>query len=258
MNALKTILRAAGLRPKKLLNYFSQLPGFYGERRRFLQMEGAESLQMGQAWPILDEKAEASGNLGGYFLQDLTVASWIHQEAPVRHVDVGSRLDGFVGHLAVFREVDVLDIRAASTEVRNVNFIQLDLMRDLPPSFAECTDSLSCLHTLEHFGLGRYGDSLNPLGHLVGLEQLKRMVKSGGTLYLSVPLGRERIEFNAHRIFSPETLLGWFPDGWKIMRSATISDEERLCTSNGSNEKELLLAAGGCEQGIGIIAVRKA
>lgn len=64
-------------------------------------------------------------------------------------------------------------------------------------------DSLSCLHALEHFGLGRYGDCIDFEGHLTGLRSITRVLKDCGTLYLSCPIGKEqRIEFNAHRVFS--------------------------------------------------------
>lgn len=257
MKTLKAILRASGMHPGKLLRNLRLLPGYFSDKRRFLGMEGADTLPQGENWPILDEKDEASGNLGGYFLQDLTVASWIHEVNPVRHLDVGSRIDGFVGNLAVFREVEVLDIRPSLAEVRNIRFLQLDITRPIPTELRSCTDSLSCLHTLEHFGLGRYGDTIDPLGHLSGLEQLKSILSPGGTLYLSVPAGRERLEFNAHRIFSPETVLSWFGEDWEILRSATISDGARLSVSGKPGAREHLLGAASFDQGIAIIAIRK-
>ena len=182
----------------------------------------------GREMPMLMEWDEASGGLGGYFFQDLTVARWVHEDNPSRHVDVGSRIDGFIGHLAVFREVEVIDIRPQPRQVHNVRFHQLDLMQLLPETWIESTDSLSCLHTIEHFGLGRYGDPLDPNGHLRGLAQLKRMVNPGGVMYLSTPVGPERIQFNAHRVFAPETLLGWFADGWSVERVAVIDDHFNL------------------------------
>lgn len=81
---------------------------------------------------MLTEWNETSGGLGAYFLQDLTVARWIRDAAPTRHVDVGSRIDGFVANVATFREIEVLDIRPAPGEVAGVIFHQLDLMENLP------------------------------------------------------------------------------------------------------------------------------
>ena len=162
-------------------------------------------------------------------------------------------MDGFIGNLAVFREVEVIDIRPQSTAVRHVTFHQLDLMAELPAEWTACTDSLSCLHSIEHFGLGRYGDRIDPAGHLKGIERLMAMVAPGGTFYLSTQIGEERIEFNAHRVFAPSTMLSWFAAGWDIVRCAVIDD---ACKVTEGNEPAVLTDAG-CRTGVGIVAARK-
>jgi hypothetical protein len=249
---LRAIFRNAGIRPASLLRAMRGWPRYLAQRKAFRRMEASKSMPWGRELPMLTEWNETSGGLAGYFFQDLTVARWIHEANPVRHVDVGSRIDGFIGHLAVFREVEVLDIRPQPLAVPNVCFHQLDLMMPLPPEWSECTDSLSCLHTIEHFGLGRYGDPLDPDGHLKGLAQLKRMVKPNGILYLSTPVGRERIEFNAHRVFAPETMLGWFADGWEIEKSAVVDGHAVMESAD-----EAAVAAFKKDLGVGIVAVRK-
>lgn len=216
-------------------------------------MAGAEGPRWGRELPMLTEWDESSGSLGGYFFQDQLVARWIHDAKPVRHVDVGSRLDGFIGSLSVFREVEVIDIRPQPVPVPNVRFHQLDLMNELPGEWLAATDSLSCLHTIEHFGLGRYGDPIDPNGHLKGLDQLKRMVAPGGIIYLSTPIGQERIEFNAHRVFAPETVLGWFGDEWQIERCAVIDDMKQV--TEGADADVLKAFRGSL--GVGIVAARK-
>ena len=205
---------------------------------------------------MLTEWNETSGSVGAYFLQDQRVARWIHDAKPERHIDVGSRLDGFIGSLSVFREVEVIDIRPQPVPVTNVKFHQLDLMEPLPPHWVESADSLSCLHTIEHFGLGRYNDPIDPDGHVKGLDQLKRMVRKNGVLYLSTPMGPQRVEFNAHRVFAAETILNWFSDGWQIERFAVIDDQQRLHDQvdwQGPKAKDHF----GCNLGVGIVAARK-
>ena len=255
ISALRSIIRESGLRKGRLLSAIRAWPGYVSDRRGFREALGgaAADFAWGKELPILTEKAEASGGLGAYFLQDLAVARWIREAQPVRHVDVGSRIDGFIGHLAVFREVEVIDIRPAPGEVKGVVFHQLDLMGDLPDEWLGCTDSLSCLHTIEHFGLGRYGDPIDPDGYLKGLAQLKSMVAPGGMLYLSTPIGPQRIEFNAHRIFSPATVTSWFSDGWEIERCAVIGDDCKVTEGEGSS----LLAWATCQTGVGILSARK-
>jgi hypothetical protein len=130
----------------------------------------------------------------------------IFESRPARHVDVGSRVDGFVAHVASFREIEVFDIRTITTQIPGVIFKQADLMKPVKGMAGYC-DSLSCLHALEHFGLGRYGDPVDPLGFKHGLVNMASLLREGGVFYLSVPIGIERIEFNAHRVFDPRHIV---------------------------------------------------
>ena len=138
----------------------------------------------------------------------LIVAKKIFIRNPKRHVDIGSRIDGFIAHLASFREVDVVDIRPIKKMVAGINFFQMDFMNEDDLFIDQVkTDSLSCLHTIEHFGLGRYGDQINPDGYKIGIMNLSKLLQIGGTLYLSTPIGMERVEFNANRVFDPATII---------------------------------------------------
>ena len=187
-----------------------RFPSFMSDFRRF--RSGLHAL--GDAWPAqpnfpcLRDADDAGGTASGhYFHQDLHVAQRVFALKPERHIDVGSRVDGFVAHVASFRAIDVLDISPIKPNgVSAINFRQADLMQ-LPEDLRSSADSVSCLHALEHFGLGRYGDPLDPEGYVKGFRSLVAMLKEGGRLHLSVPVGRQRIEFNAHRIFYPRTIL---------------------------------------------------
>lgn len=68
-------------------------------------------------------------------------------------------------------------------------------------------DSVSCLHAIEHFGLGRYGDPINPEGYQQGIITMAQLLRPGGTFYLSTPIGKERVEFNASWVFDPRTIM---------------------------------------------------
>lgn len=249
-------LKTFGLDPKRFLSAAISLPRYLRELRKF-KVNSEADFEWGSVFPILDESKTTSGGLGPYFYQDALVASRIYERSPVRHVDIGSRIDGFIGHLSIFREVDVLDIRPQPGSVQNVRFFQVDLMQKLSREWIECTDSLSCLHTIEHFGLGRYGDAIDPLGYLKGLEQLKQLVKTNGRLYLSTPIGPQRIEFNAHRIFSAETLVSWFNNGWEIEELSCINDKGVLTTQLDWKNSADLKQNFGCHAGVGIIVARK-
>ncbi len=179
------------------------------------------------SYPCLNDRFDKSGVASGhYFHQDLYVASCIFKDNPKRHIDIGSRIDGFVAHVASFRMIEVFDIRSLKSTHGNIVFNQLDLSEELPDKYVACTDSLSCLHAIEHIGLGRYGDKVDYMGHISALLNLVKMLTSHGKLYISMPIGPLRIEFNAHRVFSVEYLVSILSDAnLKVLKSSLVDDK---------------------------------
>lgn len=180
-------------------------------------------------YPILDDFTKQAGTATGhYFHQDLLVATLIKQANPSRHIDVGSSIEGFVAHVASYREIEVLDIRPLQISGHSqIRFVQSDLTR-VDESLIGICDSLSCLHALEHFGLGRYGDPIDPNGHLKGFYNLSKMLQSGGTLYVSFPIGKPGVHFNAHRIFHPKDILDWSKNLFQLIRFDYVDDDGNL------------------------------
>jgi hypothetical protein len=87
--------------------------------------------------------------------------------------------------------------------------------------------SLSCLHVIEHIGLGRYGDPIDADGARKAAEELQRVIDRGGTLYMATPIGRERVCFNAHRVFAPATIVSWFSQ-MTLARFSYVADDGSL------------------------------
>lgn len=155
---------------------------------------------------------EAADPLVHYFAQDIWGARKIMGNNPKVHYDVGSRLDGFISHLLVFLgSVNYIDIRPLSYEIKGLNFCKGDAT-ELSQFEDESIESLSSFHAIEHFGLGRYGDPIDPEACFKALHSFQRVLKKGGYLYLGVPVEpKDRLVFNAHRIFSPMTIIQEVP-----------------------------------------------
>jgi hypothetical protein len=183
----------------------------------------------GERFPCLTDRYDESGVAEGqYFHQDLLVAQRIFSARPEKHVDVGSRVDGFVAHVATFMPVEVMDIRPLRTSAANIDFTRRDVTV-IDQSYDNYTDSLSCLHALEHIGLGRYGDEIDYWGHQRGLENLARMVRADGTLYLSVPISRhQRVEFDAHRLFAVPHIVELVRANFDVSAADLIDDTGEL------------------------------
>ena len=179
-------------------------------------------------YPVLGEHKEKSSTvIKHYFNQDLLVASYIYKNNPKKHVDVGSRVDGFVAHVASFRKIEIFDIRDNNFQFKNIIFTRKDITK-VNESLINYCDSLSCLHALEHFGLGRYGDQLDPSGHIKGFNNLIKILKRSGMLYVSFPISNKNtVYFNSERSFNPREILKW-SNQLKLVKFDFINDYEKI------------------------------
>ena len=145
-----------------------------------------------------------------YLRQDLWAAKKIFHNHPEKHFDIGSRVDGFITHLLSFGvDVTLIDIRALEGTIDDLSFLQADAT-NLSNISDNSIASLSALCSLEHFGLGRYGDPIDPAACFKAFQSIQRVLAEDGDLYLSLPVGKDELAFNAHRIFNPETVITAF------------------------------------------------
>lgn len=223
------LTQALGASPLRIVRVGAGIPYFV---RTVLAYRGSAAgsqfpIEWSRLYPCLANRAESAGAVDiHYFHQDLWAARRVFAARPPSHLDVGSRLDGFVSHLLTFMPVTMVDIRSDPPRAEGLTFVRDDAcsLASIPDDSVE---SVSSLHAVEHFGLGRYGDPIDPEGWRKGLQSLARVLAPGGRLYLSVPVGRQRLEFNAHRVFSPSTVLEVL-GGLTLATAAAVSDEGAL------------------------------
>ncbi len=182
-----------------------------------------------------------------YFYQGAWLSRKLSDAKPARHVDIGSSvmtmsvLSAWVD--TVF--VDYRPLKAALPGLVSVAGSILNL-----PFPNDSIDSLSCLHVIEHIGLGRYGDPIDPKGSVKAAIELQRILRPGGKLHLSLPIGRERVCFNAHRVHSPDSVVKMFPD-LKLVDFSYVDDKGQLM------ERQSLSSAGSLEYGCGLFHFEK-
>lgn len=168
----------------------------------------------------LDKDATNSG-MNAYFWMDLWGAKHIISNAVKEHWDIGSRVDGFIAHLLSANiKVNVIDVRPFAGEAENLYTI-VDDATMLKQFEDDSISSLSALCSLEHFGLGRYGDPVDPEACFKCFEQIQKKLRVGGRLYISLPIGQDRVEFNAHRVFYASTVIHCF-DKLKLLEYSVI------------------------------------
>ena len=148
----------------------------------------------------------------------------IHKNNPIKHIDIWSRIDGFIAHVASFREIELFDIRPMDSNINNVKFKQADLMQ-LDESLIWYTDSLSSLSVIEHFWLWRYWDPIDVYWYIKWLDNVYKILKKWWKFYVSLPIWPQRVEFNAHRIFSVDYLVNLFEEKYHIDSFSYIDDK---------------------------------
>lgn len=205
---------------RKFVKAFPQYTGFLLDLFRYKAMNGAEKICLEDILPVINEKTVEQNFDRHYFYQDIWAFKKIKLHKPRHHVDVGSRID-FVGFLTTIVPVIYVDIRKLHTQLENYRFCIGSILE--MPFRDNSIESLSCLHVAEHIGLGRYGDRLDPMGTKKACKELQRVLKKGGNLYFSLPIGRPRVCFNAHRIHTVSQILDYFNE-LKLVEIAGIDD----------------------------------
>jgi SAM-dependent methyltransferase len=163
-------------------------------------------------------------------------------QAGSAHIDVGGQIQWLMG-LAASTKVTTIDIRPFAQDLPTLT-VQQGSLEHLP--FAgKSLKSLSCLHVVEHVGLGRYGDPLDPEGCWKAMAELARVLAPGGRLFFAVPCGAPTVWFNAHRVFHPQHIIDAFGEAGLVLKSlAGVTDDRHF---HASLPVELLASqAYGC------------
>jgi hypothetical protein len=175
--------------------------------------------------PRLDEATPQTPFDPHYFYQDVWAFRRIHAQNPAQHIDIGSRII-LVGILSCVVPVEFVDIRPLTAVLPDLSSKAGDVLNLPYPD--QSISSLSCLHVVEHVGLGRYGDALDiPDGTRRACAELQRVLAPNGYLYFGLPCGKHNIiEFNAHRVHTVDTILSYFPELELVELSGVTDDAQ--------------------------------
>lgn len=215
-------LQPLRLHPLLAAPYYLRL---FSDWRRYRRLGGQANL--GDFYPCLFDRTCTTSTDPHYFYQAAWAMRCIHETRPSQHVDIGSDVR-YVGMLSQIVPVTFVDIRPLALQLQGLDG-RVGTVLDLPYPM-NSVQSMSCLHVIEHVGLGRYGDPLDPDGSRKAALELSRVLVPGGRLYVSVPVGRERVCYNAHRVFSPQNFSALFA-GLRLLEFSLVSDDGQLLDS---------------------------
>ncbi len=186
-------------------------PFVLADYRRFTSKD--EKKRFTYSWktlfPQIFDKTFATGFDRHYVYHTAWAARKVREHQPEKHIDISSSLY-FAGIVSAFTPVEFYDYRPATLSLSGLTTGHADLTS---LHFAsQSIQSLSCMHVVEHIGLGRYGDPVDPEGDTKACRELSRVLAPGGHLLFVVPIGgTAHIEFNAHRIYTHSLVQSLFP-----------------------------------------------
>lgn len=194
---------------KRIDSYALFIINFLKVKRRFKD-NGRFEIGWKNLYPCLNDNTGQTLFDRHYVYHTAWAARKVKEINPSKHIDISSSLY-FSGIVSAFLPVDTYDYRPAKIELSNLNSKRADLLK--LPFKTGSIKSLSCMHVIEHVGLGRYGDPIDPNGDLKAIAELKRVTAQDGSLLFVVPIGfKSKIMFNAHRIYTHSQVLSYFDD----------------------------------------------
>lgn len=174
-------------------------------------------------YPQIKDKTIGTNFDRHYVYHTSWAARILSETQPEKHIDISSSLF-FSGIVSAFVPIEFYDYRPADLRLSNLKSKPGDLMN--LPFENESINSLSCMHTIEHIGLGRYGDPLDPDGDIKACKELTRVLAKNGSLLFVTPIAENpKIEWNAHRIYSHQQVLNLFPE-LKLKEFSLIPEHE--------------------------------
>jgi len=234
------------LYPRPLIGLL-YLPRFIAHWIKYAGTAGAQQISVLELQPCLGDWSTHTPFDPHYFYQGAWLARRVCSGKTTRHVDIGSSVLT-ISVLSAQVDTVFVDYRPLKASLPGLTSISGNIL-DLP--FADDSiESLSCLHVIEHIGLGRYGDPIDPQGSIKAALELQRIVRPQGRLFLSLPIGRERVCFNAHRVHAPSSVLKLFPQ-MKLIEFSYVDDTGQY------SEKKSVEDAMGLEYGCGLFVFEK-
>ena len=170
--------------------------------------------------PCMDDNTSTTKFDSHYIYHPAWAARILAKTKPEKHIDISSTLH-FCSIISAFIPTEFYDFRPAKLSLKNLTSKQIDSTS--LPFKANSINSLSCMHTVEHIGLGRYGEKVNSKGDLNAIKELIRVLAISGNLIFAVPVGKPKIIFNAHRIYSYKQILKYFND-LELLEFTLITD----------------------------------
>jgi SAM-dependent methyltransferase len=221
LSAIKRTGKTIIFFPKRVGIFFSFLAQWFRFRSK---NDKRFRLRYRDLHPCLKDRVTTTPFDQHYTYHPAWAARVLARTRPKLHIDISSILN-FSAVTSAFIPIKFYDYRPAHLQLNNFESDFADLKQ--LPFENNSIESVSCMHTIEHIGLGRYGDDLDVKGDVKAIDELKRVTKPNGDILFVTPVGKPKLEFNAHRIYSYEQIVDYF-EGCELIEFSLIPDKGGL------------------------------
>jgi len=215
---------------------------FFIDLMNFIKINNGHSIKIQNIYPCIHDKKLFTDFDRHYIYHPAWAARILSKKKPNIHVDISSSLH-FCSIVSAFIPTKFYDFRPANIFLSNLSSEHADITN--LPFESNCIQSLSCMHTVEHIGLGRYGDHLDPDGDIKAINELKRVLSPMGDLLFVVPVGKQKLMYNAHRVYSYDKILNYFND-FILKDFSLVPDNKELGLINNATKEMADEQSYGC------------
>jgi hypothetical protein len=221
--------------------YRQAIKEYLTEEGQFLEAGGNARFPHYSHYPCLTDRNASIPVEPHYFYHPAWACRVLREISPQNHIDISS-IFSFAGNISAFFPTMYYEYQPPQVRLDGLTTDRIDLCALKFPD--NSIKSLSCMHVVEHIGLGRYGDPLNPDGDLIAALELTRVLAQDGHLLFVIPMGEKpRLEFNAHRVYSYPQVIAMFP-GLEVLEFACIAKGGLTRHSNADSLKGEIYACG--------------
>ena len=205
--------------------------------------DGRFSCTVEDIYPCLDDKTANTEFNAHYTYHPAWASRVLAKTKPKEHIDIGSSVR-FIAYVSAFVHIRFYDYRPAFMNLSNMETGFADITK--LPFDDNSVESLSSMHVVEHIGLERYGDPFDPQGDLKAINELQRVLKPQGNLLFVVPVGGAmRIQYNAHRIYTYQSIVSYF-NKLKLVSFALITDDAQYLENSDATTANKQIFGCGC------------
>ena len=201
-------------------------------------------------YPRVNDKTTNTDFDKHYIFHTAWAARKLKEIKPDIHYDISSSIY-FNAITSAFVPIKFYDYRPADLKLHGLSSEHADLYK--LPFEDNSIKSLSCMHVIEHIGLARYGDPMDYDGDLKAIDEIKRVLSPDGDLLFVVPIGKSKIMYNAHRIYSYKQVLSLFSE-FEVKEFSLIQDDKTEHSIAYNATEEL---SNKQEYGCGLFWLRK-